>query len=158
MRNLERFRQSSILSKKPSALFPPKHSIIPSTAHHFPQFLCTCILQAHTLFCFALIAFWWRICRGAWVAVNHGTYSYWMIQSFRVLWIITVVTPIIDTSGVQINIKKNFLLVLSSVENLTKGKTKGILFGKLIFSPTTCVIVILQRLEAFTCKNCSFKL
>ena len=28
MRNLERFRQSSILSKKPTALFPPKPSII----------------------------------------------------------------------------------------------------------------------------------
>ena len=28
MRNLERFRQSSILSKKPSALFPPKPSIL----------------------------------------------------------------------------------------------------------------------------------
>ena len=28
MRNLERFRQSSILSKKPSALFPPKPSIM----------------------------------------------------------------------------------------------------------------------------------
>ena len=27
MRNLERFRQSSILSKNPSALFPPKPSI-----------------------------------------------------------------------------------------------------------------------------------
>ena len=30
MRNLERFRQSSILSKKPSALFPPKPSIVRS--------------------------------------------------------------------------------------------------------------------------------
>ena len=28
MRNLERFRQSSILSKKPTALFPPNPSII----------------------------------------------------------------------------------------------------------------------------------
>ena len=28
MQNLERFRQSSLLSKKPSALFPPKPSII----------------------------------------------------------------------------------------------------------------------------------
>ena len=83
--------------------------IIPSTAHHFQRCLCTCILQAHTLFCFALIMFWWQIWRGAWVAVNHGMYSYWMIQSFRVLWIITVVTPIIDTSGVQINIKKEFV-------------------------------------------------
>ena len=32
----------------------------------------------------------------------------------------------------------------------TKGKTKGILLRKLIFPPSTCVIVILQRLEAFT--------
>ena len=31
IRNLERFRQSSILSKKPSALFPPKPSIFRNT-------------------------------------------------------------------------------------------------------------------------------
>ena len=30
----------------------------------------------------------------------------------------------------------------------SKGKTKGILLGKLIFLPSTSVIVILQRLEA----------
>ena len=40
----------------------------------------------------------------------------------------------------------------------SKGKTKGILLGKLIFPPSTCVTVILQRLEAFTCMNCSFQL
>ena len=39
-----------------------------------------------------------------------------------------------------------------------KGKTKGILSGKLTFPPSTWVIVILQRLEAFTHKNCSFQL
>ena len=38
----------------------------------------------------------------------------------------------------------------------TKGKTKGILLHKLLFPPSTCVTVILQRLEAFT--NCSFQL
>ena len=37
----------------------------------------------------------------------------------------------------------------------SKGKTKGILLGKLIFPPSTSVVVILQTLEAFTCKNCS---
>ena len=33
MRNLERFRQSSILSKNPTALFPPKPSIIVMCVH-----------------------------------------------------------------------------------------------------------------------------
>ena len=60
-----------------------------------------------------------------------------------------------DTSGVKLKIKKIFTCFVIG-GNPTKGKTKGILLRKLIFSPSRCVIVILQRLEAF--KNCSFQL
>ena len=37
MQNLERFRQSSILSKKPSALFPPKPSLNSSQVSPYQQ-------------------------------------------------------------------------------------------------------------------------
>ena len=61
-----------------------------------------------------------------------------------------------DTSGVKLNIKKFFTCFVIGGKP-TKGKTKGILLRiKLIFLPSTCDIVILQRLEAF--KNCSFQL
>ena len=56
----------------------------------------------------------------------------------------------LDTSGAQINIKNNVTCFVIS-RKPSKGKTKAILLGKLIFPPSTCVIVILQRLEAFTC-------
>ena len=82
--------------------------------------------------------------------MSHDTYSYLMIQSFRVLCIITVVTP----SGVKHNIKKEFVTCFVIGGKPSKGKTKGILLGKLIFPPSTSV----WRLEAFTLKNCSFQL
>ena len=55
-----------------------------------------------------------------------------------------------ETSGVKLNIKKEFVTCFVIGGKPSKGKTKGILFGKLIFPPS--------RLEAFTCKNCSFQL
>ena len=39
MRNLERFQQSSILSKNPSALFPPKKCILQVTASSLEGFV-----------------------------------------------------------------------------------------------------------------------
>ena len=64
-----------------------------------------------------------------------------------------------DTSGVKLNnYKKEFVSCLVIGEKPSKGNTKGILLGKLNFMPTTSVIVILQRLKAFSCKNCSFQL
>ena len=99
---------------------------IPSTACHLQRFLCSCISQAHISFCFTL----WRICCGAWVAVSHGTYPYWMIQSFRVLWIITVSSNTLDPS--------EFVTCFIIGRKPSKGKTKGILLGKLIFPPSTC--------------------
>ena len=38
MRNLERFRQSSMLSKKPSALFPPKPSVMDTLLWRTPRY------------------------------------------------------------------------------------------------------------------------
>ena len=58
-----------------------------------------------------------------------------------------------------IPVKKEFVTCFVLGGKPSKGKTtcKGILLGKLIFPPITCVI--LQRLETLTCKNCcSFQL
>ena len=57
-----------------------------------------------------------------------------------------------DTSGVKLNVS---CFVIG--EKPSKGNTKGILLRKLNFVPSTCAVVILQRLEAFSCKNCSFQ-
>ena len=62
-----------------------------------------------------------------------------------------------DTSGVKLNIKKEFVSCFIIGGKPSKGNTKGILLGKLNFTTSTSVIVILQRLEAFSCKNCSFQ-
>ena len=47
-----------------------------------------------------------------------------------------------DSSGLKLKfVKKNLLLVLSSVENLRKVKLKEFVRYKLIFPPSTCVIL-----------------
>ena len=64
-----------------------------------------------------------------------------------------------DTSDVKLNIKKKeFVTCFVIGGKPQKGKTKRILFCKLIFLSSTSIIVILQRSKAFTCKNCSFQL
>ena len=61
------------------------------------------------------------------------------------------------TSGVKLN-KKKIVTCFIFGGKPSKCKTNVILLGKVIFPPSAIVIVILQRLEAFTFKNCSFQL
>ena len=123
----------------------------PSTARHFQQFLYTCISHAHVSF-FAL-PFWWRIallCESRHAIVLFDSVIQGSLNNH------CGNTP--DTLGVKLSIKKEFVPCFVISGKPSKGKAKRILLCKLIFPPSTSVIVILQRLEAFTCKNCSFQL
>ena len=133
------------------------HNDIPSTACHFQWFLYTRISQAHISFRFAVVCKPLRV-----FYLYQKPIGFWFVLNDSVIQgsLSNHSSNTTATSGVKLtcNVKKNLLLVVSSVENLQKVKNKGILLGKLIFLSSTSVIVILPRLVALTCKNCSFQL
>ena len=94
----------------------------PSRARHFQRFLYTCKSQAHISF---LADLPWCVSRGTYSVIQGSLNNHCSINT-------------LDTLGVKlIYKKKKFFTCFVIGGKPSKGKTRGMLLGKLIFPPST---------------------